>query len=148
MDCLSLKKWVNSKTGLVPWSDLIRNWLSQVLPPLLEVTVATPVSLLPLIVLLVASRPTAYAVPSGPMETQGSEARLYGAPVNGSLMALGAHPLKGRVVSPQLAPPLVEKPATRPCAPPFDQRSCCQTPMMFFGLAGLTETQGSTSALR
>src|SRR6266581_5295955 len=155
MDSLSLKKWVNSKTGLVPWSDLIRNGLTQVLPPLLEVTVATPVSLVPLAVppvLLVASRPTEYAVPSGPMETQGSEARLYGDPVNGSRMALGAHVLKGRVVSPQLAPPLVEKPATSPCAPPFDQRSCCQTPTTLTCavpiVAGLTETQGSTSALR
>src|SRR5260370_42383583 len=128
MDSLSLKNWVNSKTGLVPLSDLIRRWLSQVLPPSLEVTVATPVSLLPLIVLLVASRPTAYAVPSGPMETQGSEARSYGAPVNGSRMALGAHTLKGRDVSPQVAPSSNEKPATSPCAPPFFQRSCCQTP--------------------
>src|SRR2546421_5400673 len=105
MDSLSLKNWVISKTGLVPLSDLIRRALAQVLPPVLEVTVATPVSLLPLIVLLVASKPTAYAVPSGPMETQGSEALPYGAPVNGSLMALGVHPLKGRVLSPQVAPP-------------------------------------------
>src|SRR6266571_2064569 len=110
MDSLSLKKWVTSKMGLVPWSDLIRRWLPQVLPPSLEVTVATPVSFVPLAVppvLLVASRPTAYAVPSGPMETQGSEARLYGAPVNGSRMAPGAHALKGNVLSPQVLPPLV-----------------------------------------
>src|SRR5215471_1567225 len=99
--------------GVVPWSDLIRFGLAQVLPPSLEVTVATPVSLLPLIVLLVASRPTAYAVPSGPIETQGSEARSYGALVNGSLMAPGAHPLKGSVLSPQVVPPSDEKPATR-----------------------------------
>src|SRR6266568_1139772 len=153
MDSLSLKKWVNSKTGLVPWSDLIKFGLTQVRPPSLEVTVATPVSLLPLAVpplLLVASRPMAYAVPSGPMETQGSEARLYGAPVNGSKMAPEAHPLKGSVLSPQVLPPLVEKPATSPCAPPFDQRSCCQTPTTLTCavpiVAGLTETQGSTSA--
>jgi hypothetical protein len=45
---------------------------------LVEVAAATPVSLLPPPgrVLLVADRLTAYAVPSGPMETQGSEARL------------------------------------------------------------------------
>src|SRR6266699_2235103 len=128
MDSLSLKNWVNSKTGLVPLSDLIRRWLPQVLPPSLEVTVATPVSLLPLIVLLVASRPTAYAVPSGPMETQGSEARSYGAPVNGSLMAPEAHPLKGSVLSLQRLPPSNENPATRPWAPPLFQRSCCETP--------------------
>jgi hypothetical protein len=71
MDSLSLKNWVNSKTGLVPLSDLIKRALPQVWPPSLEVTVATPVSLLPLIVLLVASRPTEYAVPSGPMEDPG-----------------------------------------------------------------------------
>src|SRR5260221_6376383 len=117
MDSLSLKKWVTSKTGLVPLSDLIRRWLSQFLPPSLEVTVATPVSLLPLIVLLVASRPTAYAVPSGPMETPGSEARPYRAPVNGSRTALGAHTLQGRVVSPQDVPPSNGQPATGPCAP-------------------------------
>src|SRR5258707_15723689 len=116
MDSLSLKKWVTSKMGLVPWSDLIRFGLPQVMPPLLEVTAATPVSLLPppLTVLSVAARATAYAVPSGPMETQGSEARSYGFPANGSERALGAHALKGRVVSPQLVPPLDEKPATRP----------------------------------
>src|SRR5258708_1661828 len=113
MDSLSLKNWVNSKTGLVPLSDLIRRALPQVLPPSLEVTVATPVSLLPLIVLSVASKPTVYAVPSGPMETQGSEARSYGAPVNGSRMALGAHTLKGKVVSPQVA---------HPSNPPYGQR--------------------------
>src|SRR5512137_3068451 len=135
MDSLSLKNWVTSKIGLVPWSALIRRWLPQVLPPSLEVTVATPVSLFPLVVLLVASRPTAYAVPSGPMETQGSEARPYGALVNGSRMALGAHALKGKVVSPQDFPPLNEKPASRPCAPRLFQRSCCQTPTMFCGLA-------------
>src|SRR6266852_9493204 len=113
MDSLSLKNWVNSKTGLVPLSDLIRRALPQVWPPVVEVTVATPVSLTPppLTVVLVAISPTAYAVPSGPMETQGSEARLYGAPVNGSKMALGAHTLKGRVVSLQDLPPLSEDPA-------------------------------------
>src|SRR5713101_57509 len=147
MDSLSLKNWVNSKTGLVPLSDLIRRWLSQVLPPSLEVTVATPVSLLPLFVLLVASRPMAYAVPSGPMETQGSEARSYGVPVNGSKTGLipVTHPLKGNWLSPQVAPPSVEKPASRPCAPPFDQRSCCQTPMMLPAVCGLTATKGSSS---
>ena len=77
-DSLSLKNWVNSKTGLVPWSDLIRLALAHVWPPSVEVAAATAVSLLPppLIVVSVASRATAYAVPSGPMETQGSEARL------------------------------------------------------------------------
>src|SRR5260370_10525135 len=139
-DSLSLKNWVNSKLGLVHWSDLIRNGFPQVLPPSLEVTVATPVSFVPLAVppvLLVASRPTEYAVPSGPMETQGSEARLYGVPVNGSKMAPGAHPLQRSVVSLQDLPPLSEDPATRPYAPPFHHLSCCQTPIMSFGFDGL-----------
>jgi len=78
-DSLSLKKWVTSKMGLVPWSDLTRRALSQVWPPSVEVAAATAVSLLPPAtpaVVSVADRLTAYAVPSGPMETQGSEARL------------------------------------------------------------------------
>src|SRR5262249_15531142 len=89
------------------------------------------VSLFPPSVLFVASTPAAYAVPSGPIETHGSDARLYGLPVNGSRIAFGAHALNGSVVSPQVAPPSELKPATRPCAPPFDQRSCCQTPTTF-----------------
>src|SRR5437763_2157335 len=35
--------------------------------------------------------------------------------------------------------------ATRPWAPPFDQRSCWKTPTMLLGFAGLTATKGSTS---
>src|SRR5712692_3176995 len=136
--------------GLVPWSDLIRRALPQDAPSSDEVAAATPVSLLPppLTVLSVASRPTVYAVPSGPMETQGSEARSYGAPVNGSKMGLipVTQPLKGNWLSPQVLPPSVEKPASRPCAPPFDQRSCCQTPMLLSAVCGLTATKGSSSA--
>src|SRR5207249_8620368 len=82
---------------------------------------------------------TVYAVPSGPIDTHGSDARSKFSPP-------GAHELKGSGVSPQLAPPLSEYPATRPCAPPKLNRSCCQTPTRFAGLAGLTEIQGSTSA--
>src|SRR3954471_8021835 len=74
------------------------------------------------------------------METQGSEARSYPSPP--------AQALKGSGVSPQVLPPSNEKPATRPCAPPFDQRSCCQVPMTLLVFAGLTATHGSTSALR
>jgi hypothetical protein len=43
----------------------------------------------------------AYAVPSGPNETHGSEERWYGRPP-------GAQALNGSVTSVQLAPPLVE----------------------------------------
>jgi hypothetical protein len=117
MDSLSLKKWVASKMAVVPCSDLIRFGLTQVLPPSLEVTVATPVSLLPAppLAVSVASKPTAYAVPSGPIETQGSEARSYGVLVNGSTMApVPAHTLNGRAVSWKVLPLSNENPATRP----------------------------------
>src|SRR5713226_2428447 len=76
------------------------------------------------------------------METQGSEARSYWSAVG----VPDAQASKGSVVSPQVLPPSNEKPATRPCAPPFDQRSCCQTPTMFEESAGFTATYGSTSA--
>jgi len=64
------------------------------------VTAATAVSLLPSVPLAVsvARSPTEYAVPSGPIETHGSEARSYGAPVNGSRTAFGAQMLNGRAV--------------------------------------------------
>ena len=45
----------------------------------------------------------------------------------------------------QLAPPFMVTPATSPREPPFDQRSCCQTPIMLFAFVGLTSIQGSTS---
>src|SRR5690348_15088958 len=47
----------------------------------------------------------------------------------------------------QLLPPFFETPVARPCAPPSDQRSCCQTAIRFFESVGLTSTQGSSSAL-
>src|SRR5215469_12610351 len=121
--------------------------LSQVLPPLTDVSVATAVSLLPAPRLLVASSPTVYAVPSGPIDTQGSDARLNGVPVNGSRIGLGAQPLNCSDVSPHVLPPSLLKPATSPCAPPSDQRSCCQTPTTLPAVCGLTATEGSTSAL-
>src|SRR5437763_9232715 len=105
--------------GLVPWAASPGFGSANVRPPLLDVTVATPVSLTPPSVLFVASRPTAYAVPACPIETHGSDARLYGAPVKGSGIALGAQALNGSGVSPQVAPPTKLKPSTRPWAPPF-----------------------------
>src|SRR5262245_44806287 len=33
-----------------------------------------------------------------------------------------------------------------PCAPPSDERSCCQTALRLFGFVGLTSTHGSSSA--
>ena len=47
----------------------------------------------------------------------------------------------------QVRPPSVLTPASRPCAPPSDQRSCCQNPTTLFGFVGLTATEGSTSAV-
>src|SRR5436190_9638279 len=45
------------------------------------------------------------------------------------------------------APPLVLTPATKPRAPPLDQRSCCQMPTTRAEFVGSTSTQGSTSLL-
>src|SRR5512132_1527415 len=47
-----------------------------------------------------------------------------------------------------VTPPSWVEAVSRPRAPPFDHRSCCQTAMTLFGSAGLTSTQGSSSALR
>src|SRR5467141_661781 len=44
-----------------------------------------------------------------------------------------------------VAPPSWLADATRPWAPPFDQRSCWKTLTMLAGFAGLTATNGSTS---
>src|ERR671923_2511383 len=49
------------------------------------------------------------------------------------------------VLLPQLAPPLKEAEAINACAPPFDQRSCCQTAIALPAVTGLTATKGSTS---
>src|SRR5437763_16662588 len=73
------------------------------------------------------------------METHGSDARSYGSPP-------GAHMLNGNGVrDPQVAPPSTEAAAMSACAPPFDQRSCCQTAIWLAGFAGLTALNGSTS---
>ena len=65
--------------------------------------------------------------------------------------SLGAQvPHPSRLGRPQeyakLAPPLWLTAATRPCAPPSDQRSSCHIPATSFGLVGLTASHGSTSA--
>src|SRR5690349_17270069 len=63
-----------------------------------------------------------WAVPSGAMETQGSEAR--------EKRALGSAQVeKAGVARVQVRPPSKEAAETSPLAPPSDQRSCCQTPM-------------------
>src|SRR5262245_33139606 len=56
--------------------------------------------------------------------------------------------LNGSVVCEiQLLPPSVERAAISACAPPFDQRSCCQTAIRLPAFAGLAATNGSTSVL-
>ena len=54
----------------------------------------------------------------------------------------------GSELNAKLLPPFFEEPATRPWAPPSDQRSCCQTPITLDESAGLTATNGSTSESR
>jgi hypothetical protein len=51
----------------------------------------------------------------------------------------------GMTTSLQESPPSLLTPATRPRAPPSDQRSCCHVLTMLSGFVGLTSTQGSTS---
>src|SRR4051794_32228423 len=81
-------------------------------------------------------------MPSGPIETHGSDARSYERPP-------GAHILNGRgVCEPHVTPLLKEAAAISACAPPFDQRSCCQTAIRLASLAGLTALNGSTSVFR
>src|SRR5215472_4097995 len=68
-------------------------------------------------------RAEAYAIPSGPIETQGSDARNMPA---SACCTFGLHAVSGRPVdgsSAQVAPPSVENPTPMPWAPPFDLRS-------------------------
>ena len=85
-----------------------------------------------------------YAAPFGENVTHGSEARSKSPPF--ATVPPEQNVNLAKVVF-QVAPPLVEYPVARPRAPPSDHRSCCQTPMMLRGFAGLTATQGSTSSL-
>jgi len=41
----------------------------------------------------------------------------------------------------------MEEASINPCAPPFDQRSCCHAAMRFIGLKGFTTRYGSTAVL-
>ena len=81
-----------------------------------------------------------YALPSVSNVTQGSDARSStGSPPE--------HSLNAAKLSVQVSPPSKELAATRPRAPPLDQRSCWNTPMRLAGFVGLTATNGSTSAV-
>jgi hypothetical protein len=106
-----------------------------VAPPFVDRTAATALSLL----VWLNEMLIAYAIPSGPTETQGSEARSYGSPP-------GAHRLNGSACcDPHVTAPSNDAAAINACAPPFDQRSCCQTAIWLAGFAGLTALNGSTS---
>src|SRR5262245_59194395 len=88
-------------------------------------------------------RETWYAVPSGPKDTHGSDARSY-APLFATVPP--EHVVKCGNVSDHVWPPLCDTAVTRPLAPPSDQRSCCQTAIRFIAFVGFTSTQGSSSA--
>ena|SRR6266545_3100718 len=78
-------------------------------------------------------------MPSGPIETHGSEARSYVSPP-------GAHMLNGSACcEPHVTPPSNDAAAINACAPPFDQRPWCQTAIWLAVLAGFTALNGSTS---
>src|SRR6476661_6048446 len=80
-------------------------------------------------------------MPSGPIETHGSDARSYESPPS-------VHMVNGRAVcEPHVVPPLNDAAAISACAPPFDQRSCCHTAIRFPAVAGFAATKGSTSVL-
>ena len=86
---------------------------------------------------------SAYAMPPGDTAIHGSVVRSKSPP-------LVAFPpvqcAKGIAETVQLRPSSKDAPTSSPCAPPFDQRSCCQAPMRLVGLDGLIATKGSTSA--
>ena len=78
------------------------------------------------------------------MVTHGSDARSKLPPL------AGVPPLQrdiGAAARVQVPPPSNVNAVTGPREPPPDQRSCCQAPMKWLGLAGLTAMNGSTSAL-
>ena len=47
----------------------------------------------------------------------------------------------------QVAPPSKDAARFKPCAPPSDQRFCCQALIRFMGLVGLTARYGSAAVL-
>src|SRR5919197_5262054 len=82
--------------------------------------------------------------PFGAHDTPGSDER----PKSPPLAAVPpAQLLKCGVEYAKLVPPSWLTAATKPCAPPSDQRSCCQNPATSLALAGLTASRGATSAL-
>src|SRR5437899_2232007 len=91
-------------TAEVPASNLTRLTLPQVSPLSDDVAVSTPLSLF----WKLTDRPMAYAVPSGPMDTQGSDARVKQAATG---FAGAEQASKGRARLVKLCPPLVEREA-------------------------------------
>src|SRR5712691_2267182 len=141
-DSLSLKNWViSNRVELVPLSALTVLGDDHVRPPFCDVLASTALSFVSTFTEML----TAYAVPSAPMDTHGSEARLYRV----AMASPGAaHASNGSGVSVQEVPPSNDAPAVKPCAPPSDQRSCCQAPTRLAEFAGFTAREGSTSELR
>src|SRR2546430_17541253 len=109
-------------------------------PRLTDVDATTPLWLS----LALKTSPTAYALPSGPKEFQGSETRSNSDTTRWNGFA---QRLKGSVVWAQDRPPSNDRPADRTLAPPLVQRSCCQVETRFRGSRGVTASHGSTSAL-
>jgi len=86
-----------------------------------------------------------YASPFGAKVTHGSDARSkspWFATVPPAQMLNGANVDD----SVHVVPLLCVTAETRPCAPPFDQRSCCHTATACVASVGSTATHGSTSA--
>jgi hypothetical protein len=64
-----------------------------------------------------------WTVPSGEIDTHGSDARAKRLPP-------GAQLVNGGALRVHVRPPSNDAAASSPLAPPFDHRSCCQTPTM------------------
>ena len=125
--------------GSLAESSIWSRRFCQVRPPSTDVTAATPLWLS----LALNTRPWLYALPSGPIETHGSDARSNGATC---VPDEAAQALYGSTLSCQLRPPSADQPATRPLEPPSLQRSCCQVATRLRVAAGFSAMNGSTSA--
>src|SRR5690348_14557497 len=77
---------------------------------------------------LLKERTDAYATPSGPIDCHGSELRWY--LCSGSVTDV-VHTVLGNTDCGCQAPPVATAKPT-PCPPPFDHRSWCQVPIIFW----------------
>jgi hypothetical protein len=81
--------------------------------------------------------------PFGAHDTHGSDDRPKSPPLAG---VPPAQMLKCGTERAKVRPPSWLTAATRPCAPPSDQRSCCHMPATSMALLGRIANHGSTSA--